>query len=268
MSVPRTLLHGSLDLVTPVPQLNGDQTASDDDVPSAAVGFHFLVGESEACPFGTGVDAQLDTVDIGLGVCAVLQPDGEGSLPGDYSPPFAEKLTSASGMARHERLSILGEDEDPGSAGTTCVRVTARGNVTVPVRCLRHCRSSDFGVTPTDPGTGPAGLPSPMCPAGAPRGGGVSVSRFVPAPRGVSVGRGASDLLSRVPQDVSDQARFRRRSGSRTLSRANLRNSSKNARVGCYSEILTPLRGGRQDPPAGRRRSPAPGCRPAASSGL
>lgn len=42
-----------------------------------------------------------------------------------------------------------------------------------------------LGVTPTGPGAAPVGLPSPMFPAGAPRGGGVSVSRFVPAPRGV-----------------------------------------------------------------------------------
>lgn len=45
--------------------------------------------------------------------------------------------------------------------------------------------SGRFGVTPTGSDAMPAGLPSPMFPVGAPRGGGVSVSRFVLAPEGV-----------------------------------------------------------------------------------
>lgn len=84
----------------------------------------------------------------------------------------------AGGMAGHERLSALCQDEDSACACSAAVGVVRWGDVTVPVLCL-------CGVTPTGLGAVSVGLPSPMFPAGAPRRGGVSVSRFVPAPRGV-----------------------------------------------------------------------------------
>lgn len=90
------------------------------------------------------------------------QPNGEGYLSGDHGPSLAEEFPGAGGVAGHERVSVLGQDEDSARADAAGVRRVVRGSVTAPV-----------------------GLPSPMFPAGVPRGGGMSVSRFVPAPGGV-----------------------------------------------------------------------------------
>jgi hypothetical protein len=88
-------------------------------------------------------------------------------------------------MTGHERSSVPGEHEDPARADSARVRLVVCGSVTAPVLCRLRRRGGALGVTPTGPGTAPVGLPSPMFHAGAPRGGGESVSRFVPAPRGV-----------------------------------------------------------------------------------
>jgi hypothetical protein len=82
-------------------------------------------------------------------------------------------------------MSLLRENEDPARADATRVHVLMCRSVTAPGLCLLRRRGSVLDVTPTGAGAQPVGLPSPMFPDGASYGDEVSVSRFVPAPRGV-----------------------------------------------------------------------------------
>ncbi|GAA3152740.1 hypothetical protein GCM10010449_83420 [Streptomyces rectiviolaceus] len=112
----------------------------------------------------------------------------------DHGASAVEQLAGTGRVARHQRLSVFGQYEDSARADASAVP-GSHGSVTAPDLCRLHRRGGRFGVTPTGSDAMPAGLPSPMFPAGAPRGGGESVSRFVLAPEGVCSHAFQSGLL-------------------------------------------------------------------------
>lgn len=254
VAVTGPLCHAVADLGAAVLELEGDQASSNGDRGALFVGFLLLVGEGEAGALGAGVDAQLHSVGLRLGMCAVFQPDGEGDLPGDHGPSLAKEFAGAGGVAGREGFSVPGEDEDPAGADATGVRPVVRGSVTAPVLCRLRRRGGVLGVTPTGCGALPVGLPSPMFPAGAPREGGESVSRFVPAPRGVCSHGFQSRLLRK--HSLVGLLTYRKRSHRAHLPDLEDRDDWGWSLSDCPRAVQSPAlgRGAGDLPPEGRHR--------------
>ena len=70
MPVAGALLHAHTDLVAAVLEFDRDEPASDGDSGAFFAGLLLLVGEDDAGALGTGVDAQLHSVDFRVGECA------------------------------------------------------------------------------------------------------------------------------------------------------------------------------------------------------
>lgn len=183
--VPPAPRQAVLDLVAPVPDLPRNKTSPHGDLPPGSVELPLLVGQRDAGPLRSRIDAQLHTLDFRFLVRSVLQPDHEGHLPDDDRTALGEELTGTGRMTGHQGLSVRGEHEDPARRYASLVGLGRCGSVTAPGLCRSRRSSGRAGVTPTGLGARPLGLPSPKFPAGAPRRGGVPASRFVPAPGGV-----------------------------------------------------------------------------------
>lgn len=179
--------HAAVDLSSPMAELDADQPSADESSPPLRADLFSFIGDGDARRLGAGIEAQLHARDRRARTASVLEPDGEGSPPGHDGTPTAEQLAGTGGMARHQRLSPFRQNEHP-----ACRRA---GSVTAPGLCRRRRRSGTSGVSPSRPGADRAGLPSPMSHTGARLWARESVSRFVPAPRGVCARGFQSRLL-------------------------------------------------------------------------
>lgn len=176
-TVARAPHHAVTDLWPPMPQLNADQPSACEGPLALRVRVRAFIGHGDSRRLGSRIEAQLYARDVGTRPGSVSEPDGERSLVCHDGTTPVEQLACPGRVAGHQRFAPLRQYEHP-------VRCRA-GSVTAPGLCHGRCRSSGSGVPPTGPGAVPAGLPSPMFPAGTRPCGRESVSRFVPTPGGV-----------------------------------------------------------------------------------